>query len=58
MTARRPVTTALANLSGEVFTDHNVVAAAAVLIALPTVLLFLVARRHLERGLTPGSSGG
>jgi hypothetical protein len=35
---RRPVTTALANLSGEFFTDYNVVAAAAILtkpVALP-----------------------
>jgi multiple sugar transport system permease protein len=57
-TARRPVTSALANLSGEFFTDYNVVAAASILVALPTVLLFLAGRRHLKRGLTLGASSG
>jgi multiple sugar transport system permease protein len=57
-TDKRPVTTALANLSGEFFTDHNVVAATAVLIALPTMLLFLVLRRHFTRGLILGSTEG
>jgi multiple sugar transport system permease protein len=56
--AKRPVTTALANLSGEFFTDHNVVAATAMLIALPTLIVFLVLRRHLARGLTLGSTSG
>jgi multiple sugar transport system permease protein len=56
--AKRPVTTALGNLSGEFFTDHNVVAAAAVLVALPTLVVFLAARRHLRRGLTLGATFG
>jgi multiple sugar transport system permease protein len=55
---KRPVTTALANLSGEFFTDNNVVAATAILIALPTMVVFLLLRRHLARGLTLGSTGG
>jgi multiple sugar transport system permease protein len=55
---KRPVTTALANLSGEFFTDNNVVAATAILIALPTMVVFLALRRHLARGLTLGSTGG
>jgi multiple sugar transport system permease protein len=55
---KRPVTTALANLSGEFFTDNNVVAATAILIALPTMIVFLVLRRHLARGLTLGSTSG
>ncbi|HUG48500.1 MAG TPA: carbohydrate ABC transporter permease [Candidatus Limnocylindria bacterium] len=55
---KRPVTTALANLSGEFFTDHNVVAATAMLIALPTLLLFLFLRRHFTRGLGLTSGGG
>jgi multiple sugar transport system permease protein len=57
-TARRPVTSALGNLSGEFFTDYNVVAAASILVALPTIALFLVARRQLKRGLTLGSTSG
>lgn len=55
--ARQPVTTALAGLSGEFFTDHNVIAATAILIALPTLVVFLVMRRHLARGLTLGATG-
>jgi multiple sugar transport system permease protein len=53
-----PVTTYLANLSGEFFTDYNVVAAAAVLVALPSLAVFLIARRHLSRGLTLGATSG
>lgn len=55
---KRPVTTALANLSGEFFTDNNVVAATAILIGLPTMIVFLALRRHLARGLTLGSTSG
>ena len=54
-TDKQPVTTALASLSGEFFTDHNVVAAAAILVALPTLVVFLVLRRQLTRGLTVGA---
>jgi multiple sugar transport system permease protein len=57
-TAKRPVTTALANLSGEFFTDHNVVAAAAVMVALPTLIVFLALRRHFTGGLTLGTGRG
>ncbi|CAN5698049.1 hypothetical protein BH23CHL7_BH23CHL7_23790 [soil metagenome] len=46
------------NLSGEFFTEYNVVAAASILVALPTVVLFLVARRQLKRGLTLGATSG
>ena len=54
-TDKQPVTTALGSLSGEFFTDHNVVAAAAILVALPTLLVFLLLRRQLTRGLTVGA---
>jgi len=57
-TAKRPVTTSLTNLSGEFFTDINAVAAAAVLVALPVIVLFLVLRRHLTRGLALGATNG
>ena len=45
---RRPVTTALHNLSGQFFTDNNLLAAAAVLVALPTLVVFLLLQRHLD----------
>jgi multiple sugar transport system permease protein len=54
-TSKQPVTTALASLSGEFFTNHNVVAAAAILVALPTLAVFLLLRRQLTRGLTVGA---
>jgi len=57
-TAKRPVTTSLTNLSGEFFTDYNAVAAAAVLVALPMIALFLVMRRNLTRGLALGATNG
>jgi multiple sugar transport system permease protein len=56
--ARQPVTTALASVSGEFFTDYNLLAAMAILVALPTMAVFLVLRRHLTRGLTLGATAG
>jgi multiple sugar transport system permease protein len=48
---KRPVTSALANLSGQFFTDGNLLAAAAVLVAIPPLLLNLVFGRRLLTGL-------
>jgi multiple sugar transport system permease protein len=56
--ARRPITAALQNLSGQYFTDTNLLAAAAILVALPTLLVFVVLQRHLVRGLTLGATHG
>jgi len=52
---KRPITSALNGLQGEYFTDTNLVAAAAILAALPTLVVFLVLRRQLRRGLTLGA---
>jgi multiple sugar transport system permease protein len=54
--AKQPVTTALANISGEFFTDYNRLAATAILIALPTLVTFLALRRQFVRGLILGSN--
>ncbi|MDN6331533.1 MAG: carbohydrate ABC transporter permease, partial [Micrococcaceae bacterium] len=51
-----PVTSALNNLKGAFFTDNNLVAAGAVMIALPTVILFMILQKHFVAGLTLGSS--
>jgi multiple sugar transport system permease protein len=48
---KRPVTSALANLSGEFFTNGNLLAAAAVLIAIPPLLVNLAFGRRLLAGL-------
>jgi multiple sugar transport system permease protein len=52
---KRPITSALNGLQGEYFTDTNLVAAASILAALPTLVVFLVLRRQLHRGLTLGA---
>jgi multiple sugar transport system permease protein len=51
-----PVTTALQNLQGSFFTDTNLLAAGSVLVALPTVLVFVALQRHFVSGLTMGAN--
>ncbi|MGV8873216.1 MAG: carbohydrate ABC transporter permease [Rhodococcus sp. (in: high G+C Gram-positive bacteria)] len=51
-----PVTTALQNLQGSFFTDTNLLAAGSVLVALPTVLVFIALQRHFVSGLTMGAN--
>lgn len=53
---KRPITSALDILRGSFFTDNNLVAAASVLIALPTVLVYLLLQRQFIRGLTVGAT--
>lgn len=52
---KRPITSALAGLSGEYFTDANLLAAGALLVAVPTLLVYLALRRHFVRGLVLGA---
>ncbi|MEV0261860.1 carbohydrate ABC transporter permease [Streptomyces sp. NPDC050617] len=53
-----PVTSALNNLRGQFFTDYNLLAAGSVLVALPTILVFLLLQRHFIAGLTLGAGKG
>ena len=53
-----PITTALNNLRGQFFTDYNLLAAGSVIIALPTVLVFLLLQRQFVGGLTLGANKG
>ena len=53
-----PITSSLNNLRGQFFTDYNLLAAGSVLVALPTVLVFLLLQRHFISGLTLGSTKG
>jgi multiple sugar transport system permease protein len=55
---RRPITSALNNLQGQFFTDTNLLAAGALLAAIPTVLVYMALQRHFISGLTLGSSKG
>jgi multiple sugar transport system permease protein len=55
---KRPITSALNNLQGQFFTNFNLLAAGALLAAIPTILVFIALQRHFVSGLTLGSSKG
>jgi glucose/mannose transport system permease protein len=55
---RRPVTVALQNLSGSQYTQWNVQMAGALMVALPTLLVYVLLGRYFLRGLLAGSLKG
>ncbi len=55
---KRPITSALNNLQGAYFTDNNQLAAVAFIVALPTIIVYLVLSKQFVRGLTLGSTKG
>jgi len=55
---KRPITSALNNLQGQFFTDFNLLAAGALLAAIPTILVYVALQRHFIRGLTLGATKG
>jgi glucose/mannose transport system permease protein len=55
---RRPVTVALQNLSGSQYTQWNVQMAGALLVALPTLVVYIFLGRYFLRGLLAGSLKG
>jgi len=54
----QPVTVALNDLSGSFSVDWNVVMAGAVIVALPTALIYILLGRFFVRGLLAGSVKG
>jgi multiple sugar transport system permease protein len=56
--SRRPITGALQNLQGTFFTNENLVAAGALLAAIPTIIVFVLLQRQFVRGLTLGATKG
>jgi len=56
--AKYPITSALNNLKGQFFVDNNLVAAGALIVALPTLVVYLVLQRQFIGGLTLGSTKG
>jgi multiple sugar transport system permease protein len=56
--SKRPITSALNNLTGAFFTDYNLLAAAAFIVAVPTIVVYLVLSKQFVRGLTLGSTKG
>jgi multiple sugar transport system permease protein len=55
---RRPITSALNNLQGQFVTDTNVLAAGALLAAIPTIIVYIALQRYFISGLTLGSTKG
>lgn len=55
---RRPITSALANLQGEFVANQNMIAAAAVMAAIPTLVVFVLLQKHFIRGLALGATKG
>jgi len=55
---KRPITSALNNLQGAFFTNYNLVAAGALLAAIPPILVYVALQRHFVRGLALGATKG
>jgi multiple sugar transport system permease protein len=55
---KRPITSSLQNLVGTYFTDNNLISAAAVLVALPTLLVYAILQRQFISGLALGAKKG
>jgi multiple sugar transport system permease protein len=56
--ADRPITSSLANLGGEFFTNDNLIAAASMYVALPTLIVYFTLQRYFIAGLTIGAEKG
>lgn len=55
---KRPITSALDNLKGTFFTDNNLIAAGSVLVAVPTILVYIFLQKQFVAGLTVGATKG
>jgi multiple sugar transport system permease protein len=55
---KRPIVSALNNLQGEYFINYNLLAAGALLAAVPSLLVFIAFQKHFVRGLTLGATKG
>jgi multiple sugar transport system permease protein len=56
--SKRPITAALNNLSGEYVSNMSQIAAISVIVAIPTVVMYLILQRWFVRGLTLGAAKG
>ena len=54
----RPITSSIAVLNGQYASDSNLIAAASIMIALPTLLVYLILQKHFISGLTLGANKG
>jgi len=55
---KQPITTALNSLQGVYFTDPNLQAAGAMIVAIPNIVVFILLQKHFVGGLTLGASKG
>jgi multiple sugar transport system permease protein len=55
---KRPITAALNNLAGEFFVNNNLISAAALIVALPTLIVFFLLQKQFVSGLTLGANKG
>jgi multiple sugar transport system permease protein len=56
--SKRPVTSALANLQGQFVSNQNLIAAAAVMAAIPTLVVYMLLQKQFVAGLTLGATKG
>ena len=56
--AERPITSSIAVLNGQYAQEYGLIAAASVMIALPTLIVYMVLQKHFVGGLTLGANKG
>ena len=54
----RPITSSIANLGGQFFSNDNLIAAASMIVAMPTLVVYLALQRQFISGLTLGANKG
>ncbi|MEZ5217737.1 MAG: carbohydrate ABC transporter permease [Ilumatobacteraceae bacterium] len=55
---QRPITSSVANLGGQFFSNDNLIAAGSMIIALPTLVVYLALQKQFISGLTLGANKG
>jgi len=55
---QRPITSSIANLGGQFFSNDNLIAAASMIVAMPTLVVYLALQRQFIGGLTLGANKG
>ena len=56
--SKRPITSALANLQGQFISNQNLIAAAAVMAAIPTLVVYILLQKQFIAGLNLGATKG
>jgi multiple sugar transport system permease protein len=54
----RPITSSIARLNGQFAQEYNMIAAASIMIALPTLIVYLMLQKQFIGGLTLGANKG